>query len=59
MHEQIVKKLSYPWRSIVDAGVVVGLSWGAIAIACFWVRTWFGESPNVDPQMPEKPTVIC
>ena len=24
-----VKRLSYPWRNIVDAGVVVGLSWGA------------------------------
>ena len=32
-----MKRLPYPWRSIVDAGVVVGLSYGALSIA---VRFW-------------------
>jgi hypothetical protein len=31
---KLVKKLPYPWRSIVDAGVVVGLTYGASAM-CF------------------------
>ncbi len=28
---QIVRALEQPWRGIVDAGVVVGLTWGALA----------------------------
>jgi len=31
---QLVKKLPYPYRSIVDGGVVVGLSLGTLSI-CF------------------------
>jgi hypothetical protein len=27
-----VKRLPYPWRNIVDAGVVFGLTWGTISI---------------------------
>lgn len=50
---QVVKRLAYPWRSIVDAGVVVGLSWGGLAIACIWVRSWFGQAPGVDAQLPD------
>ncbi|KAG5181885.1 hypothetical protein JKP88DRAFT_204036 [Tribonema minus] len=49
----VVRQLPYPWRSIIDAGVVAGLSWGASAILYFWVRSWFGRAPGVDAQMPE------
>jgi hypothetical protein len=39
-----VRQLSQPWRGIVDAGVVVGLSWGVLAIlACFLDRLRGGE----------------
>lgn len=31
---KLVKRLPYPYRSIVDAGVVVGLSMGALSM-CF------------------------
>lgn len=33
----IFRLLPQPWRGILDAGVVVGLSWGLIATAnCYW-----------------------
>jgi len=49
----IVKRLPYPWRCIVDAGVVVGLSWGSISIAAIYAHSLFvGSPPNVDPQLP-------
>ena len=40
----VVRQLPQPWRGIVDAGVVVGLSWGIIAIlAVFFARMRGGE----------------
>ena len=33
-----VRALPQPWRGIVDAGVVVGIAWGLLAILVFWVR---------------------
>lgn len=50
-----VKRLPYPWRNIVDAGVVVGLSWGSLSILALYLKTWImGQSPSMDPAMPEK-----
>lgn len=50
----VVKKLPYPWRNIVDAGVVAGLSWGSISILVLFVRAmWVGKSPDVDPALPD------
>ncbi|CAM9618456.1 unnamed protein product [Choristocarpus tenellus] len=50
---QVVKRLPYPWRSIVDVGVVVGLSYGMLSIAAIWVKSLLGTAPEVDPAMPE------
>ena len=36
----IVHRLDQPWRGILDAGVVVGLSWGTIATLVLSVRAW-------------------
>lgn len=33
----LVKQLPQPWRGIVDAGVVVGLVWGVVAIMALFV----------------------
>ena len=52
---QLVKRLPYPWRSIVDAGVVVGLSYGALSICVIWARALMGKAPSIDPAMPEWP----
>ena len=50
---QLVRALPYPWRSIVDSGVVAGLSIGTLSIGWHFVRSVFGIVPNVDPCLPE------
>jgi len=51
-----VKRLPYPWRNIVDAGVVVGLTWGTISIlGGYIISLGTGIAPiDVDPSLPEK-----
>jgi hypothetical protein len=49
---KIVKLLPYPWRSIVDSGVVAGLSIGTVSIGWHFMRAMFGRVPNVDPCLP-------
>lgn len=51
---QLVKRLPYPWRSIVDAGVVVGLSYGTLSICAIWARALMGQAPAIDPALPEE-----
>ena len=36
----VVKELSQPWRGIVDAGVVVGLSWGVVSFIVFVIQAF-------------------
>lgn len=50
---QLVKRLPYPWRSIVDAGVVVGLSYGTLSICVIWAKALMGKAPVIDPALPE------
>lgn len=45
---KIVKFLPYPYRSIVDGGVVVGLSYGTLSIIMLSVKALFGGKV-VDP----------
>lgn len=48
---QIVHRIPQPWRGVVDAGVVVGLGWGVIAmLAMAWNAR--GGGPLADPQLP-------
>lgn len=49
---KVVKKLPYPWRSIVDAGVVLGLTYGAITMCIQAARGMFGYIPDVDECLP-------
>lgn len=53
---QMVKRLPYPWRSIVDAGVVVGLTYGTLSICMIWARALMGTPPSIDPALPEPKT---
>jgi hypothetical protein len=53
---KIVKKLPYPWRSIVDSGVVLGLAYGALAMVFQTARAMFGYYPDVDECLPIKST---
>jgi len=48
-----VKRMPYPWRNIVDAGVIVGLSWGSLSILLIYLKAWvMGKPPTIDPAMP-------
>lgn len=50
----LVKRFPYPWRNIIDAGVIVGLTWGSISILALWTRTAImGKDSGVDPALPE------
>ena len=50
-----VKRLPYPWRNIVDAGVVAGLTWGSLSIVILYLKSWMtGQTPTgVDASLPE------
>jgi hypothetical protein len=50
---KVVKQLPYPWRSIVDAGVVFGLSVGTLSIIYHYILALFGRIPSIDPDLPE------
>lgn len=49
-----VRLLDQPWRGIVDAGVVVGLSWGALSLVASVFRALFTGEPSVDPELPSR-----
>lgn len=51
----LVSRLEQPWRGAVDAGVVVGLSWGTVAILVMMVQALRGHIPSIDPDLPDKP----
>ena len=48
----LVKRLPYPWRSIVDAGVCSGLCWGGASIVIYYYRALRGTAPAIDPCLP-------
>ncbi len=47
-----VRQLSQPWRGIVDAGVVVGLSWGIVAIVATFIRVARGAPLSATAELP-------
>ncbi len=48
-----VKRLPYPWRNIVDAGVIVGLTWGSVSIGVEWIKAVvMGIETKMDPALP-------
>jgi len=50
----IVHRLDQPWRGVIDAGVVVGLSWGLVSLcAAVTVALRTLEYP-VSPQVPDR-----
>ena len=48
----VVKRLPYPWRSVVDAGVCVGLGWGCASMAVLFARAR-GDAARADPCLPQ------
>jgi hypothetical protein len=49
----LIRFVPQPWRGILDAGVVVGLGWGALSLVVLTVNTLRGRPPTVDPELPE------
>lgn len=51
----LTKNLSYPWRNVIDAGVVIGLGWGLTSGVLEWIRVSLrkrGRSHKVDLCLP-------
>jgi hypothetical protein len=53
---KVVKMLPYPYRSIVDAGVVVGLSWGTLSIIIYAIKALLGGRVDVPGEVDESKT---
>jgi hypothetical protein len=47
-----VRRLAQPYRGIVDAGVVVALAWGVVALAVLAGRAAAGHPPRVPADLP-------
>ena len=47
-----VRHLTQPWRGLVDAGVVLGLAWGLVAVLVFGVRALRGQLPAGSADLP-------
>lgn len=49
---KLVKTLPYPWRSIIDGGVVVGLTIGSVSLLYHYARALQGIPAPADPSLP-------
>jgi hypothetical protein len=49
----LVRLLPQPWRGIVDAGVVVGLGWGLVALLVQFARALLGGTVPATDSLPE------
>jgi len=47
-----VRRLSQPWRGIIDAGVVVGLLIGSVSLLLAAAQCLRGKVPTADPALP-------
>lgn len=48
----LVRLLDQPWRGIIDAGVVVGLSWGLVSLLIFSVLAFTRAKFDYSPEVP-------
>ncbi len=48
----LIRSLPQPWRGIIDAGVVVGLTWGLVSLGTFIVRAFANGTPDASPCIP-------
>jgi hypothetical protein len=49
----LVRLLNQPWRGIIDAGIVIALSWGFISLLIFSGQAFVTEEFDHSPQIPE------
>jgi len=50
----LVRYVAQPWRGIIDGGVVVGLTWGLIALAAYTYQALTAEVFPFSPEVPEE-----
>lgn len=50
----LIRLLDQPWRGIIDAGVVVGLTWGLISLLIFSLQAFTSEEFDYSPEVPEE-----
>jgi hypothetical protein len=48
----LVRSLDQPWRGIVDAGVVVGLTWGLVSLLIFSFLAFTSKEFDYSPELP-------
>ncbi len=49
----LVRLLPQPWRGILDAGVIVGLVWGFVALLIFAVQGLRSRDYDYSPEVSE------
>jgi hypothetical protein len=49
-----VRQVPQPWRGAIDAGVVIGLSLGALSVLYFFAKALAGQTIAVLPDLPER-----
>ena len=49
----LVRRLPQPWRGIIDGGVVVGLSWGIVAILILFGQGLTGRPVRASAELPQ------
>jgi hypothetical protein len=48
----LVRLIPQPWRGIIDAGVVVGLTWGVLSLIIFILRSFVKGKSDASPELP-------
>ncbi len=50
----LMRFVDQPWKGIVDAGVVVGLTWGIVSVGVYSVLAFTSEAFCHSPEVPEQ-----
>ncbi len=48
----LFNQISQPWRGILDAGVVIGLSWGVVSIIVYFIQAMTGGDFEFSAEIP-------
>ena len=49
----VINELDQPWRGIIDAGVVVGLTWGVISLLASYAKAYRSGEYPASPEVPD------